>query len=480
MFRILGNPKRTCDGITRRELLVAGGLAGLGFGPAVASPRLAAPRKAKSVICLFLFGGWSQLETFDMKPDAPVDVRGPFRPLASALPGYPVCEKIPQIGKRLDRVAVVRSVHSNDANHNTSDILTGRHATFGGTALKGINPGIPNDWPYFMSAVQYFSERESDRPATNRLPTNVCVPNRLGLLEGYNRTGPFGGFLGAQFDPVCTRFGRTGERLFQPDGVKPDGLSFAPAGIEFGADMTLDQLNRRNDLLSQFDGARREMLQSPATAKLEAARQRAIDLVTSDRFRRALDLKSEPARLRDRYGWNLFGQSVLLSRRLVEAGVPLVTVMWDCTKEDQDIALLSWDTHWDHFKACEGWLLPGLDAALSSLLDDLDSRGMLEETLVVVLSEMGRTPRINGRAGRDHWVGSYCALFAGAGIRPGVVFGRSDSIAGTVTENPVSTQDLLATVYSLCGIGSDAVIFDRLNRQLSLYGDGRPIQGILA
>lgn len=481
MFRILGNPKRACDGISRRELLIAGGLAGLSLGASVAAPRAAAgPGKAKSVICLFLFGGWSQLETFDPKPGAPVDVRGPYRAVPSALPGYPVCEKIPQIGQRLDRVAVIRSVHSNDANHNTSDILTGRHATIGGTALKGINPGIPNDWPYFMSAVQYFRDRGKGLPAGNGLPANMCVPNRLGLLEGYNRTGPFGGFLGARFDPVCTRFGRTGERLYQPDGVRAGGHSFAPAGIELGAGISLDQLSRRSDLLSQFDNARGESLRSPATARLDASRQQALDLVTSDRFRRALDLDAEPARLRDRYGWNLFGQSVLLSRRLVQAGVPLVTVVWDCTKEDQDIALLSWDTHWDHFKACEGWLLPGLDAALSSLVDDLESRGMLEETLVVVLSEMGRTPKINGRAGRDHWVGSYCALFAGAGIKPGVVFGRSDSIAGTVTENPVSTQDLLATVYALCGIGSDAVVVDRLNRQLPLYGDGRPVQGILA
>jgi len=236
----------------------------------------------------------------------------------------------------------------------------------------------------------------------------VCLPNRLGLLEGYNRTGPFGGFLGAQHDPVCTRFGQTGDRLFQPGGVRADTLSFTPAGIELGVDVTLDRLSSRASLLEQFEASRAVALQSETTANLDWSRQQALDLVTSNRFRKALDLTAEPARLRDRYGWNLFGQSVLLSRRLVEAGVPLVTAIWDCTKEDNDIALLGWDTHWDHFKACEGWLLPGLDAALSTLLDDLDARGMLDETLVVVLSEMGRTPKINGRAGRDHWVGAYC------------------------------------------------------------------------
>jgi hypothetical protein len=474
MFRILGHPKRTCDGLTRRELLLAGGLAALGVAPGRAAD--GPPRKAKSVICLFLFGGWSQLETFDVKPDAPTDVRGPYRPIPSALPGFPVSEHIPLIGRRLDRVAVVRSVHSDDANHNTSAILTGRHATIGGTALKGINPGIPHDWPYFMSALQHLEYARG--PAG--LPANVCVPNRLGLLEGYNRTGPFGGFLGARLDPVCTRVGRTGERLFQPNGVRPDTLSFAPAGIEPGPGVTLDQLSRRADLLRQFDEHRAAVLRSPVTEKLDSSRRQALELVTSDRFRKALDLSAEPTALRDRYGWNLFGQSVLLSRRLVEAGVPLVTAIWDCTKEDNDIALLGWDTHWDHFKACDGWLLPGLDAALSALLDDLDARGLMDETLVVVLSEMGRTPKINGRAGRDHWVGAYCALFAGAGIRPGVVYGKTDRIASAVTEHPASPQDLLATVYHLCGIGSDAVVYDRQRRQMPLYGDGQPIGGILA
>ena len=481
MFRILGNPKQTCTGLTRRELLIVGGMAG--FGPAIlpASPVIDRPAKqAQSVICLFLFGGWSQLETFDPKPNAPEDVRGPYKAIPSSLAGFPVCEHIPQIGRRLDRVAVVRSVHSNDANHNTSDILTGRHATIGGTALKGINPGIPHDWPYFMSAIQHLRGTRDELPRNLKLPTNMCVPNRLGLLEGYNRTGPFGGFLGAQHDPVCTRFGNTAEKLFQPSGVRAGTLSFVPAGIELGPDMTLDHLSRRADLLQQFEASRATALRSAATSKLDASRQNALELMTSDRFRKALDLSAEPVKLRDRYGWNLFGQSVLLSRRLAEAGVPLVTAIWDCTKEDTDIAHLGWDTHWDHFKACEGWLLPGLDAALSSLLDDLEARGMMDDTLVVVLSEMGRTPKINGRVGRDHWVGAYCALFAGAGIKPGVVHGKTDRIASSVTENPVSTQDLLATIYHLSGISSDAVIFDRQQRQMSLYGDGIPIRGILA
>ncbi|MBX9625051.1 MAG: DUF1501 domain-containing protein [Gemmataceae bacterium] len=305
----------------------------------------------------------------------------------------------------------------------------------------------------------------------------MCVPNRLGLLEGYHRTGPYGGILGPRFDPVCTRFGNAGEMLFQPNGVRPDTLAFVPAGAEPAPEITLDRLDARAGLLDQLEGERRRVL--TAAAGYDDARRRAVDLVTSGRFRRALDVKAEAPAVRDRYGWNLFGQSVLLAHRLVEAGVPLVTAIWDCTREGQDIATLGWDTHWDHFKACDGWLLPGLDRALSALLDDLGDRGLLDETLVVCLSEMGRTPRVNGRAGRDHWVGSYCALFAGAGVRPGAAYGRSDKVAAYVTENPVSPQDLLATVYHLCGVGPDTTVTDRLGRPLSLYGDGLPVRALL-
>ena len=222
MFRILGNPKRSCAGASRRDLLLAGGFGLLGgFNAASAAP-LPKP-KAKSVICLFLFGGWSQLETFDMKPDAPTAVRGPYKPIASALPGFPVCEHLPLMARRMNKVSVVRSVHSNDASHNTSLALTGKHATLGGTAIKGINPGIPSDWPYFMSALHHVRERTGDFAANSAIPNHVCVPNRLGLLEGYTRTGPYGGILGAKFDPVCTRVGNNGELLFNPNGVRRRG-----------------------------------------------------------------------------------------------------------------------------------------------------------------------------------------------------------------------------------------------------------------
>jgi hypothetical protein len=489
MLRILGNPKRACDGLTRRELLLAGGWGALGLGAtarfrcAEGATQLAQngpEAKAKSVICLFLFGGMSQLDTFDMKPDASIEVRGEYKSIASNVPGTQVCELLPLLSQRMDRLALVRSVTSDDANHNTGLILTGHHSTIGGTALKGTNPGIPLDRPFFMSVVEHVRQRQGRLPALADLPNQMCVPNRLGLLEGYNRTGPFGGILGAQYDPVCTRFGQMGQRLYQPGGVSPETLDFTPAGASLGAEITLEALARRQGLLDQFDRARRELDPSPGIDGYSHARKQAFELLTSGRMRRALDLRAEPADVRERYGWNLFGQSVLLSRRFVEAGVPLVTAVWDCTKEDTDVSHLSWDTHWDHFKACRGWLLPGLDRALSALLDDLSARSMLDDTLIVVLSEMGRTPKINGRSGRDHWVGAYSALFAGAGIRGGSVHGSTDKLAAYVASHPVSPKDLLATIYHCAGIGPETVIFDRQQRSLPLYGDGSPIRGILA
>ena len=307
----------------------------------------------------------------------------------------------------------------------------------------------------------------------------MCVPNRLGLLEGYHRTGPYGGFLGAQYDPVATQFGKAGERLFQPQGVQADTLNFAPLGATLGPTMTLNQLHARRTLLEQLEAQRKDLASTVAGDRYGQWQNRALEMLTSATLKEALNVQAEPLELRERYGWNLFGQSVLLSRRLVEAGVPLVTAYWDCTKEDPDIALLSWDTHWDHFNACEGWLLPGMDRALATLLDDLAERGLLDETLVVVLSEMGRTPRINGRAGRDHWVGSYCALFAGAGIQPGVMHGKSDALGAYVADQPVSVQDLLATVYHLCGLESELMIHDHLGRPWPLYGTGQPIPALL-
>lgn len=487
MFRILGSPKRVCDGSTRRELLVAGGLGALGLPLGVISHPAeviagAAPQgKAKSVICLFLFGGWSQLETFDMKPGAAEEIRGPYQPIASSIPGLQVCEHLPLLSRRMHQTALIRSLTTPDPTHNTCRVLTGFNSQ-SGSLLKGqgINPAIAGDRPYFLSALQYLRERHRDSIGDANLLSNVCVPNRLGYLEGYNRTGPYGGILGSRFDPLCTQFGKNGEHLFEPRGVNAETLSYVPEGAVPHPALTLDRLDRRRSLLEQVESQRRDLHESVAVGRYQFREDQAMRLLTSDRIREVLDINREPPTVRDRYGWNLFGQSVLMSRRLVEHGVPLVTAIWDCTKESSDISMLGWDTHWDHFKACEGWLLPGIDQAISSLIDDLTDRGLLEETLVVVISEMGRTPRVNSRTGRDHWTGTFCALLCGGGTKPGVVYGTSDATASYVADLPVDPQDLLATVYHCVGYGSDTMIYDNQNRPSPLYGEGHVIDGVLA
>jgi hypothetical protein len=430
------------------------------------------PKRAKSVLCLFLFGGVSQLDTFDMKPDMPVEVRGEYKPIATTVPGLQVCELLPQLAQRMHRLALIRSVTSPDANHNTGMILTGHNPR------EQLHPS-PSDWPFFMSALQYLRQREG-KDTGSTLPQNMCVPNRLGLLEGYHRSGPYGNFLSRRYDPVCTRFGQTGQHLYEPGSLSSQVLDFTLPATRLGPEVTLDQLQRRYGLLEQLDRQRQVLQNDPTVADYDRSQLQALEMITSTQMRQALDLNREPESLRQRYGWNLFGQSVLLARRLIEAGVPLVTAMWDCTKEDKDISLLSWDTHWDHFKACKGWLLPGTDQAVATLLDDLAERGLLDETLVVIVSEMGRTPMINDRAGRDHWVGSYCALFAGAGIQGGAVYGKSDRKAAFVAADPVAPNDLLATVYHCLGYGEETIIHDLQGRPAHLYDGGRPVRAILA
>jgi hypothetical protein len=476
MLRILGSPRRACDGITRRDLLVAGGLGALNVGSLLAAP--AKPvRRAKSVICLFLFGGISSLDTFDLKPDAPAEIRGEFTPIATSVPGLHISNYLPQLAQRMHRVALVRSVTSTESNHDYCTTLTGHPGR--------ISLLVPSeaDWPFFMSALEYLHERGGRLSRRTGLPANFCLPNRINVLQGTPQAGPYGGFLGRRYDPVCTRLDSGGKPLNRSSSVDPRTLDFALPGTQLGPELTLDHFDRRRSLLDQLDGQRRLLEGRAGVAHFQRGQTMALDLVTSPRTRRALDLSREPDTVRQRYGHNLFGQSVLVARRLVEAGVSLVTAVWDSTKNVElgaDISHRSWDTHWDHYKACKGWLLPGFDQTASALLDDLRERGLLEETLIICLSEMGKTPRLNKDAGRDHWVASYCALFAGAGIQGGAVHGRSDRHAAFVAAEPVAPNDLLATVYHLLGYGPETLIYDRQRRAIPLHDDGRPVRAILA
>lgn len=481
MLRILGSPKLACDGLTRRDLLIAGGLGALHCAAPGGTPSPVAaalpPRRAKSVICLFLFGGISSLDTFDLKPDAPAEIRGEFHPIPTSVPGLQISNYLPQLAERMHRFALVRSVTSTESNHDYCTTLTGHPGR--------ISLLIPSegDWPCFASALEYLHERSGRIPRGTGLPANICLPNRMNILQGTPQAGPYGGFLGRRYDPVCTRVGKIGDAMNRLGGVGPRQLDFALQGTELSPDVTLDRLNHRQSLLEQLDTQRRAFAGRPTVDSFNRGQALALDLITSSATKRALDLNQEPHALRERYGWNFFGQTALMARRLVEAGVPLVTAVWDSTQSvnvGADISHRSWDTHWDHYKACKGWLLPGFDQTASALIDDLEQRGLLDETLVVCLSEMGKTPWVNKDAGRDHWVASYCVLFAGAGIQGGAVLGRTDRIASLVAADPVSPQDVLATVYHCLGYGPETTIRDPQGRVLTLYDAGKPIQPLLS
>jgi hypothetical protein len=473
MLSIHGAGRRVCSGLTRRTLLQAGG-AGL-FG--LSLPKLLAAEqaqpftsgRAKSVIFLFLFGGPSQLETFDLKPQAPETIRGPFKPIHARTPELQICEHLPRLAAASDRYCVVRSLtHSyNDHSGGAHYIQTGRrwHVPIGG----GFN-ATPEDWPSIGSVVECLAERSPDRRG-RELPSYVVVPNALGRIQTYSsrliRPGQYAGWLGRGYDPISTAIDKRDPNdnpYYRP--CTDEELDFQIDGLAAGAELTLDRLNRRRSLLNQFDQGLRE-LDSAATESYDRFQERALGLVTSDDTRKALDLRRERAATRDRYGRHLFGQATLMARRLIQAGVRFVTVHWDCPDG------YGWDSH-VHSNDARDHLLPGLDQAVSALLVDLDDHGLLDETLVVCLGEMGRTPRANANWGRDHWSTLFPALLAGAGIRGGTLYGASDKDGAWPIERPTPPEDLAATIYHALGIDPELRLLDRQARPVPVC-EGTPL-----
>jgi hypothetical protein len=483
MLKILGNSRRVCSGITRRQVLEAGGAGLLGLTlPKIlaAESALGASRapRAKSVIFLFLFGGPSQLETFDMKPNAPSTIRGPFSPIASRTPELRICEHLPRLAAMSDKYCVVRTMsHSyNDHSGGGHYIQTGRpwHVPIGG----GFN-ATEKDWPAYGSLLDFLDERARAGSALPRdMPGFVYLPNRLGHLQEFStkldRPGQYAGWLGRGYDPLATAIKRRGEKdnpYFRD--CTDEELNFQIQGLALGEGLSLDRLNRRRSLVEEFDDARRTLDRSGAAASYDQFRQRAMDLVSSKKVRAALDVRAESAKSRDAYGRHLFGQATLVARRLVEAGTRFVTVAWDCPDG------YSWDSHTtsDDVKK---HLVPGLDQALSALLADLDQRGLLDETLVVALGEMGRTPKSNAQWGRDHWSTLFPAVIAGAGVRGGTVHGTSDRDAAYALDHPTSPEDLAATIFERLGIDPELRIRDPFDRPVPIVEGGQVIREILS
>jgi hypothetical protein len=499
MLRILGSAQRLCSGWTRREMLRAGGLGLLGLGLAdsfrLQEARAARPAagperhfgRAKACILLYLYGAPSQLETFDPKPDAPLEIRGELKSIPSRLPGCDVCELLPHAAQVMDRVTVVRSVTHPYPIHGVAFAVTGVPQI---DIAMELNPRDPRHWPFLGSVVDYLDRRGGRRRA---VPGNIALPfpfssQRVGEVP---RAGPYAAFLGGASNPLWTTFHgeatRKTVKTLQPQklevaepymGITPESRFELSGGRGMSAGITLDRLDGRRSLVEQFEKARRDLDASDPGRGLDRYRQMAYDLIGSEKVKQALDLGREPLALRESYGMTVFGQAALTARRLVEAGSRFVSVFWD----EFGLAGSAWDTHWEHYPRMKNELMPGLDLTLYGLIRDLDARGLLDETLVLCLSEHGRTPKLANvpGGGRDHWSQAYSVLLAGGGIARGKVIGKTDRIGGTVAERPVSPKDILATAYHLLGIDTETMLTDRTNRPLPVLAEGRVIAEALS
>jgi hypothetical protein len=500
MLSILGSPRKLCSGWTRREMLQAGALGFFGLhlqdflrlGKLQAAPAdrpASSFGRARSCILLHLYGSPSQLETVDPKPDAPVEIRGELKSIRSSLPGLDVCELLPNLAKVMDRTTVVRSMSHPYPIHGVAYALTGVPQI---DIPMELSPHDPRHWPFVGSVVDFLTRKhDGRRPAA--MPNNIALPfpfssRRVGEVP---RAGPYAAFLGGAFNPVWSEFRGTptrnviktlqAQKLDVPEpylGITPESRFELATSIQLPAYMTLDRLSERRSLVEQFDKGRRDLERSTGGQSLNRYRSMALAIMSSDKVRAALDLGREPPALRESYGMTLFGQSCLAARRLVEAGSRFVTVFWD----EYGLAGSGWDTHWDHYPRMKNELLPGLDRAWYGLITDLDARGLLDETLVLCVSEHGRTPKLQSSvpgAGRDHWSQAYSCLFAGGGIARGRVVGRTDRVAGTVLDRPVSPKEILATLYHLMGIDPRTTLIDRTGRPLPLVEAGI-VQELLA
>jgi len=459
--------------IPRRPFLQAAG-AGL-FGLTV--PKLlqaeavsGQPARARAVIFILLFGGPSQLETFDLKPNAPEKIRGPFRPIDCRTPGLLISEHLPQLAAISDKYTVVRTMsHSfNDHSGGGHYIQTGKrwHVPIG----QGFN-ATPQDQPAIGSVADRQLRSGDD------LPGYFVLPNSLGRLQEFatrlRRPGEYGGWLGRGADPLTTAVDKKDakDNPYWRD-CSDSELTYSIDGLLPPRELTVGRLDDRGSLLQQFDQLRRDLDRPSAFAAYDRFQQRALALVASEKTRQALDITREHAPLRDRYGRNMFGQSCLMARRLVEAGARYVTVHYDCPDG------YGWDSH-IHSEDVKNQLLPTFDRGLSSLLVDLDERGMLDDTLVVALGEMGRTPQPTGNWGRNHWSTLFPAVLAGGGIRRGGLYGESDKNAEYALTRPTGPEDLAATIYDSLGIDPDLRLPDAQGRPVPINEGGQVLRELL-
>lgn len=436
--------------LSRRQVLQAGSISWLGLSlPQLLRAEATNPTaKADACILIFLNGGPSHHDMWDMKPDAPAEIRGEFKPIASSLTGVQLSEHLPKLAMQMHEASLIRSAHHSVNNSHAAAVyaaLTGHDRGEAGGGTK------PTDNPAIGSVLGL------QRPPSTPVVPYVSMPyiTKEGA-GGPPQPGFFGGLLGRRFDPLFV--------LKDPSAPDFDIPELTPAG-----DVSLGRLDHRRSLLRGMSGS----LDKPST-DLDAFQQKAFDLLTSAATQKAFRLDQESSRTRDAYGRNIYGQSTLLARRLIEAGTRVACVSW------APDANATWDTHGNNFVSLKTRLLPQLDAAVASLLKDLKARGMLERTLVAVMGEFGRTPKVNGNAGRDHWNFCYGLMLAGGGIKRGHVHGSSDKIGGRPSNNPVTPADIIATIYHCLGIHKELELRDNQDRPFQLVPWGNVIQEIVA
>ncbi|MGB8169849.1 MAG: DUF1501 domain-containing protein [Chthoniobacteraceae bacterium] len=463
----------------RRTFLTASamGLAGLRYGSNVhaaeAVPAPSAPRKpAKSTILFFLCGGASHIDMWDMKPGAPSEFRGEFQPIRTTAPDIHLCEHLPLLAKQAHNFSLVHGI--TDFGRATGDHHAGYYYN-----LTGHTPDItfkqqgndrrpyPDDWPFVGSVVG------ARRPPHPKLPSVITLPHKPSKLP-FTRPGQFAGRLGLEHDP------------FYLTGKFEEPLNFSAPTLSMEGGMSAGRMNARHELLRALEDARRQLDDDAQAQNYVRQQEKAFALLSSSGTTGAFDIASEPASVRERYGNTINGTSLLMARRLVAAGVPFVTVFW---KEDESIAAQcksagGWDTHADNFNCLKNYLLPQFDRSFSALMEDLASSGLLDETLVLVTSEMGRMPKVGDRrsggkigAGRDHWTACMSVLMAGAGIRGGQEIGATDARAEYPKDHPIDPADVIKTVYHAMGI-HDLEATDMLGRPYSLLEEGKPLMGL--
>ena len=471
MISIPGQPGSTCDGFSRREFLRVGGAGILGVSladvlrlqaSASSAPDSAKGKsgwgRAKSVILVFLQGGPSHIDIWDPKPDAPSNVRGEFKPIKSIVPGISLSEVMPLLARQMDKATLIRSMSYTPAglfNHTAAiyQMMTGY--TPDRVSPSGqLEPPAPNDFPHAGCQIARLKPPEVPMLPFVLLPRPLQESNVIGK-------GGTAGFLGAAYDPY----------YFYQDPAKEIKLD----DLTLRKGVSKERLERRATLLKSVEDQMPDMEKAVEKYALDSYYRKAFDLVSSGRARNAFDLAQEPDKLRDRYGRHTFGQGLLLARRLIEAGTRFVQVNWPAVANGNP-TVDAWDTHAANFAPLRNLHCPKLDSGLSALLEDMEQRGMLKETMVIAIGEFGRSPRLgvstsgNGNApdGRDHWPYCYTSLIAGAGIRRGALYGKSDATASSPAENPVHPIQILATVYHALGIDPHTIVYNHLNQPREL------------